>query len=56
MAGTMYEQTPGTSLTLSGGGLVIFSGTGSYTGGTTLNGGTLVAANGRTARPSARAP
>src|SRR5208283_601811 len=31
MAGAVYEQTPGTALTLSGSGLVIFSGTGSYT-------------------------
>ncbi len=40
------EASPGTSVTLAGGGVLVLSGSNTYTGGTIINGGILVAANG----------
>ncbi len=41
LSGGVYELTPGSGLILNGGGQLIFSSTGSYTGDTTVSGGTL---------------
>ena len=41
LSGDLYQLTPGLSLTTSGSGQVFFSGVGSYTGNTTVSGGTL---------------
>ena len=46
ISGPISEASPGTSLTLAGGGVLILSGSNTYTGGTIINGGILVAANG----------
>jgi autotransporter-associated beta strand protein len=44
--GTVAEDVPGRSLTKAGNGGMVLGGANSYTGGTFVNGGTLVAANG----------
>ena len=41
IAGSLSESNPGATLGVSGGGTLILSGTDSYTGGTTVGGGTL---------------
>ena len=41
LSGSVGEATLGSSLSLSGNGQLILSGTGSYTGGTFVEGGTL---------------
>ena len=41
IAGSLSETAAGTSLSVSGGGTLILSGTDNYTGGTTVNGSTL---------------
>jgi autotransporter-associated beta strand protein len=41
VSGPIGETSPGTSVTLSGGGELILSGSNTYTGGTTISGGTL---------------
>ncbi len=45
LLGGISENSPGMSLTLDGGGLLILSGTDTYTGGTTVDAGTLILAS-----------
>ena len=53
LSGGIGENSPGMSLTEDGGGLLILSGTNTYTGGTTVDAGTLVLAS-NTALPMDR--
>ncbi len=46
IAGGVSESSPGTSLTEDGGGLLFLSGTNSYSGGTTVDAGTLLVTDG----------
>ena len=45
IAGSISQTNAGTSVTLTGGGMLILSGSNTYTGGTTINGGTLEVAD-----------
>ena len=53
ISGPISEASPGTSVTLAGGGVLVLSGSNTYTGGTIINGGILVAANGATSTSGA---
>ncbi len=45
ISGPVSQANAGTSVTLTGGGTLILSGSNTYTGGTTISGGTLEVAN-----------
>jgi autotransporter-associated beta strand protein/uncharacterized repeat protein (TIGR03803 family) len=47
VSGAISESNPGTSVTLTGNGQLILAGSNTYTGGTVVEAGILVAANGR---------